>query len=163
MIFRTCKGISNCQSHVPPSSLSLREWSVKNIRHVFVCLFHFLVFLHTLTSFSSDALWPEDSECPILDPRPAAIRIAKEKPRSARILWIGPEKIKGDSDTKSSGTSTQKAEMPSGSGTGKPNGQEVESKRPRQAPRVQNAIYAAHKISSSFDISHAIDFILIGM
>ena len=38
-----------------------------------------------------------------------------------------------------------------------------EPRRPRkQAPKVQSAIYASHKISSSFDISHTINLLLIG-
>ena len=32
----------------------------------------------------------------------------------------------------------------------------------KQAPRVQSAIYASYKISSSFDISHVINLLLIG-
>jgi len=32
----------------------------------------------------------------------------------------------------------------------------------RQAPKVQSAIYASHKISSSFDVSHTINLLLIG-
>ena len=162
MIFRTCKGISNCQSHVPPSSLSLREWSVKNIRHVFVCLFRFLVFALSSASVPTrSGLRTQSAPSSTPDRPPSALQ--KRSRDLQESPGLAPKKIKGDSDTKSSGTSTQKAEMPSGSGTGKPNGQEVESKRPRQAPRVQNAIYAAHEISSSFDISHAIDFILVGM
>ena len=65
-----------------------------------------------------------------------------------------PKKTKSESST--SGTSNQRAETPS----------EVEvegQKRPqKQMPKVQSAIYASHKISSSFDISHTINLILIG-
>ena len=32
----------------------------------------------------------------------------------------------------------------------------------RQGPKVQSAIYASHKVSSSFDISHTINLLLIG-
>jgi hypothetical protein len=39
----------------------------------------------------------------------------------------------------------------------------AEPKKPqKRAPKVQSAIYASHKISSSFDISHTINLLLIG-
>ena len=46
----------------------------------------------------------------------------------------------------------------------KSNESEVEEAKrlQKQAPKVQSAIYASHKISSSFGISHTINFILIG-
>jgi hypothetical protein len=80
-----------------------------------------------------------------------------------------PERVqkraKSDGNTKLGGTSAQKEETPSGSGVEKPKGPEKEEpKRPqKQAPRVQSAIYASHKMSCSFDISHTINFTLIGM
>ena len=36
-------------------------------------------------------------------------------------------------------------------------------KPPKHPPRVQSALYAAHRASSSFDITHAVNIILIGM
>ena len=36
-------------------------------------------------------------------------------------------------------------------------------KPPKHPPRLQSALYAAHRASSSFDITHAVNIILIGM
>jgi len=45
-----------------------------------------------------------------------------------------------------------------------PNEPEAEEpRRPqKQGPKIQSAIYASHKLSSSFDISHTINLLLIG-
>ncbi|KAF9642015.1 hypothetical protein BDM02DRAFT_2818990 [Thelephora ganbajun] len=75
-----------------------------------------------------------------------------------------PKKPKSDSNTEPGGTSEQRAETPSEPGLKKSNEPGVEGPKrlQKQAPRVQSAIYASHKISSSFDISHTINLILIG-
>jgi len=66
-----------------------------------------------------------------------------------------PKWIKSDGGTKPSGTSESEA---------KPNKPEAEKPAgpQKQALKVQSAIYASHKILSSFDISHTINLILIG-
>jgi len=67
-----------------------------------------------------------------------------------------PKRSRSDTNTTPGGTSEQEVEAQSE--------KEVEEpKRPqKQAPKVQSAIYASHKISSSFDISHTINLLLIG-
>ena len=67
-----------------------------------------------------------------------------------------PKKPKGNTNVTAGGSSAQRAESPGEPGTAR--------KRPqKQAPKVQSAIYASHKISASFDISHTINLILVGM
>jgi hypothetical protein len=65
------------------------------------------------------------------------------------------KKLRSDSGARPSGTSE--------SGKSK----ELETEEPerpqKQAPRVQSAIYASQKISSSFDVSHTINLTLVGM
>jgi len=67
-----------------------------------------------------------------------------------------PKRPKSESNTTPGGTNEQEAKTQS----------EMEAEEPKrpqkQAPRVQSAIYASHKISSSFDISHTINLLLIG-
>ena len=67
-----------------------------------------------------------------------------------------PKRPKSETNTTPGGTNEQEARTQSG--------MEVEQpRRPqKQAPKVQSAIYASHKISSSFDISHTLNLLLIG-
>ncbi|KAF9642050.1 hypothetical protein BDM02DRAFT_3194011 [Thelephora ganbajun] len=74
------------------------------------------------------------------------------------------KKSKSDTNTTPGGTSKQRAETPSEPGVKESNESEVEElkRSQKQAPKVQSAIYASHKISSSFGISYTINLALIG-
>ena len=76
-----------------------------------------------------------------------------------------PKKRKSDGDAIPDGTSGQEPRTSSELGVESSDEPETEEpKRPqKQAPKVQSAIYANHKFSSSFDISHTINLLLIGM
>ena len=63
------------------------------------------------------------------------------------------KKLGSDNNIQRSGTSGSAKD---------PEAKEPERLR-KQTPKIQSAIYASHKISSSFDISHTINLTLIGM
>ena len=117
------------------------------------------MFLYILTSFSCDARWPENSKFPTFDFGLVTL-IIKEAQRST---GNPPKKARSDGNTGPGETSAQE-ETPSEPGVGKPN--EAETKEPnrpqKQALRVQSAIYASHKISSPFNISHTINLTFVG-
>lgn len=141
------------QDHPHSRSLCRQKWSTKNILRALVCFLCFVVFLRILISFSSNTLWPETSGTSPSTSDPQNVPSQKRRRNVQESSGTVQKKARGDSSTQRSGTS----------GSAK----EPEAKEPKrlqkQTPRIQSAIYASHKISSSFDISHTINLTLIGM
>ena len=75
-----------------------------------------------------------------------------------------PKRSKSDNSTKPDGAGGQEPETSRESGAqGYGELEAEEPERPqKQTPKVQSAIYASHKLSSSLDISHTINLLLIG-
>lgn len=81
-----------------------------------------------------------------------------------------PARANGGEEATSSGSNGGDEETLSETGGGEKekqsgNKEETEEpvKPPKQQPRIQSAIYAAHKISSSFNNTHTINLTLVGM
>ena len=74
------------------------------------------------------------------------------------------KKSKSDSNTKPDVAGGREPETSTSrkSGAKAEGSNELEVEVPKQVPRVQSAIYASHKLSSSFDTSHTINLLLIG-
>ena len=70
-----------------------------------------------------------------------------------------------DSGEEPSGGSGEETSSESGEEVQSESGEEAKDpkKPPERPPKVQSAIYAAHRASSSFNITHTINIILIGM
>ena len=75
------------------------------------------------------------------------------------------EETMSEHGEETSSESGEETSSESGEETPNEGGEEAKGpeKPPKHPPRVQSALYADHRASSSFDITHAVNIILIGM
>jgi len=101
----------------------------------------------TRTGTRSQGLPPSTSDRPVSS--------QKRRRELQETTETVPKRARSDGVTKPGGTSE------SGVKPGEPEA-EKPAKPQKQAPKIQSAIYASQKMSSSFDISHTINFTLVG-